>query len=113
MDLDFSAAISYENDLLNYAVARLCEIDSLHLIGTAIEKAAVLSFMIDNIHPQDIGLLLDSQGVAVRTGHHCAMPVMQRYGVSGTVRASLSIYNTRAEIDSFISAVIKAKAMLA
>lgn len=113
MDLDFSAAISYENDLLNYAVARLYEIDSLHMIGTAIEKAAVLSFVIDNVHPQDIGLLLDSQGVAVRTGHHCAMPVMQRYGVSGTVRASLSIYNTKAEIDSFISAVIKAKAMLA
>ena len=113
MDLDFSAAIDYEHALLVYATMRLREIEGLRMIGTAAEKAAVLSFVIDNIHPQDVGLLLDNQGVAVRTGHHCAMPVMQRYGLSGTVRASLSIYNTEAEIDSFIDAVIKAKTMLA
>lgn len=113
MDLDFAAALAYEHELLEYATARLSEIDGLRLIGTATHKAAVLSFVIEGIHPQDIGLLLDNQGVAVRTGHHCAMPVMQRYGLSGTVRASLSIYNTRAEIDSFIDAVNKAKKMLA
>ncbi len=113
MSLDFTAAIDYEHELLDYASARLSEIDGVRIIGSAAHKAAVLSFVIDNIHPQDIGLLLDNQGVAVRTGHHCAMPVMQRYGLSGTVRASLSIYNTRSEIDSFIDAVIKAKTMLA
>ena len=113
MSLDFTAAIDYEHELLDYASSRLSEIDGVQIIGSAAHKAAVLSFIIDNIHPQDIGLLLDNQGVAVRTGHHCAMPVMQRYGLSGTVRASLSIYNTRSEIDSFIDAVIKAKTMLA
>ena len=113
MDLDFAGALEYEHELLGYATARLGEIEGLRMVGTAAEKAAVLSFVIDGIHPQDIGLLLDNQGVAVRTGHHCAMPVMQRYGLSGTVRASLSIYNTRVEIDSFIDAVVKAKTMLA
>lgn len=113
MNLDFAAAIDHEHELLDYATTRLREIDGLRMVGTAAHKAAVLSFVIDNIHPQDIGLLLDNQGVAVRTGHHCAMPVMQRYGLSGTVRASLSIYNTRYEIDCFIDAVIKAKTMLA
>ena len=113
LDIDFAAAIEYEHELLAYATARLREVEGVRLVGTATEKAAVLSFVIDRIHPQDLGLLLDNQGVAVRTGHHCAMPVMQRYGLSGTVRASLSIYNTRSEIDSFIDALKKAKTMLA
>jgi cysteine desulfurase/selenocysteine lyase len=112
MDLDFAAAIDYEHALLTYATSALREIEGVRFVGTAAEKAAVLSFVIDQVHPQDLGLLLDNQGVAVRTGHHCAMPVMQRYGLSGTVRASLSIYNTEADIDSFIEAVIKAKSML-
>ena len=113
LDIDFATAIEYEHELLAYATEGLREIEGVRLVGTATEKAAVLSFVIDHIHPQDLGLLLDNQGVAVRTGHHCAMPVMQRYGLSGTVRASLSIYNTRSEIDSFINAVKKAKTMLA
>jgi len=112
MNLDFAAAIDHEHALLTYATSRLSEVEGVRLVGTAAEKAAVLSFVIDHIHPQDLGLLLDNQGVAVRTGHHCAMPVMQRYGLSGTVRASLSIYNTEADVDSFIEAVIKARSML-
>jgi len=112
MNLDFAAAIDHEHALLTYATSRLNEVEGVRLVGTAAEKAAVLSFVIDHIHPQDLGLLLDNQGVAVRTGHHCAMPVMQRYGLSGTVRASLSIYNTEADVDSFIEAVIKARSML-
>lgn len=113
MDLDFAAAIEHEHELLSYATERLYEVGDVKVIGTAAEKAAVLSFTIDGIHPQDLGLLLDNQGVAVRTGHHCAMPVMQRFGIPGTVRASLSIYNTQTDIDRFIDALVKAKSMLA
>lgn len=112
--IDFAAAIAYEDELLAYATARLTEaIAGVQLVGTAAHKAAVLSFNIDGIHPQDIGLLLDNQGIAVRTGHHCAMPVMQHFGLPGTVRASLSIYNTRDDIDRFVAAVTTAHMMLA
>lgn len=112
--IDFAAAIAYEDDLLAYATARLTDaIDGVQLVGTAAHKAAVLSFNINGIHPQDIGLLLDNQGIAVRTGHHCAMPVMQHFGLPGTVRASLSIYNTRDDIDRFIAALTTAHMMLA
>jgi len=111
--IDFAAAIAYEERLLDYATARLLEIDGVRVVGTAAQKTAVLSFVIDSIHPQDIGLLLDNQGVAVRTGHHCAMPVMQRFDLPGTVRASLSMYNTEQDIDRFIAAVVKARTMLA
>lgn len=112
--MDFAAAIAYEDELLAYATERLTgAIDGVRLVGTAAHKAAVLSFNIDGIHPQDIGLLLDNQGVAVRTGHHCAMPVMQHFGLPGTVRASLSIYNTRDDIDRFIAALGTAHMMLA
>lgn len=111
--IDFAAAISHEHDLLAYATGRLREVDDVRLIGTATDKAAVLSFVIDGVHPHDLGLLMDNQGVAVRTGHHCAMPVMQHFGLPGTVRASLSIYNTESDVDRFIDAVVKAKMMLA
>ena len=112
--IDFAAAIAYEDELLAYATERLTgAIDGVQLVGAARHKAAVLSFNIDGIHPQDIGLLLDNQGVAVRTGHHCAMPVMQHFGLPGTVRASLSIYNTRDDIDRFIAALTTAHTMLA
>ncbi|MDA0820948.1 MAG: cysteine desulfurase [Proteobacteria bacterium] len=111
--IDFRAALAHEDELLNYVSERLNDIDGVRMIGTARDKAAVASFVIDKIHPQDVGLLLDSQGIAVRTGHHCAMPVMQHFGIPGTVRASLSIYNTRHEIDYFIDALLKAKSMLA
>jgi cysteine desulfurase/selenocysteine lyase len=111
--IDFAAALQHEHELLCAVTDRLREIDGVRLIGTAVDKAAVASFVVDGVHPQDLGLLLDSQGVAVRTGHHCAMPVMQYFDIPGTVRASLSIYNTNDDIDRFVDALVKAIDMLA
>jgi cysteine desulfurase/selenocysteine lyase len=111
--LDFAGAVRHEHELLAYATARASEVQGLRIIGTAREKAAVLSFVIEGMHPQDLGVLLDSQGVAIRTGHHCAMPVLSRYGLSGTARASFSFYNTRDEIDHFFAALAKACSILA
>ena len=112
-ELDLPGAHAHERALLDYATARALEIPGLRIIGTARDKTAVLSFLIDGIHPQDLGVLLDSQGVAIRTGHHCAMPVMQRFGVPGTARASFAFYNTHLEIDTFFAALDKARRMLA
>ncbi len=89
----------YEADLLGHAIRRLAEIPEVRLIGTAEHKAAVVSFVIDGVHAHDVGTILDSEGIAVRTGHHCAQPVMERFGVPATARASLSFTNTRGEID--------------
>ena len=89
----------YETDLLDYGHAALSEIPGLRLIGTAPDKAGVLSFHIKNIHPHDVGTFLDSDGIAIRSGHHCAQPVMDFFEITGTARASLAFYNTRAEID--------------
>jgi len=99
---------SYEHDLLAYATEALSSISELQIIGTARRKAGVLSFIIDGIHAHDIGTILDYEGIAVRTGHHCAMPVMQRFGVPATTRASLAFYNTREEIDALVRAIYKA-----
>ncbi len=96
---------SYEKDLLDYAHTALSTVPGLRLVGTAPEKAGVLSFTMDNAHPHDIGQILDEHGVAIRAGHHCAQPVMQRFGVPATARASLGLYNTRAEIDVLIEAL--------
>jgi cysteine desulfurase/selenocysteine lyase len=90
---------AYEQELLAYATARLSEIPRLRRIGSARQKACVLSFVLDNIHPHDVATVLDNEGVAVRAGHHCAQPLMERFGVAGTVRASMALYNTREEID--------------
>jgi cysteine desulfurase/selenocysteine lyase len=90
---------AYENELLRYAEQRLKEIENIHIIGTAKNKSSVLSFLVDGIHPYDIGMLLDKLGIAVRTGHHCAQPIMDVYGIPGTVRASFAFYNTKEEID--------------
>lgn len=98
--LDIDAVHAYEADLLAYGTAKLEGIPGVRLIGTAREKAAVLSFVLDSAHPHDIGTILDSEGVAVRTGHHCAQPVMKHFGVPATARASLGVYNTHAEIDA-------------
>ncbi len=98
----------HEAELLHYATAQLTEIPGVRLIGTATDKASVLSFNVDGIHPHDLGTLLDHQGVAIRTGHHCAMPVMEFFGISGTARASLSLYNDREDIDQFIGALRRA-----
>ncbi len=109
--LGMDAIAAYEDELLRYATARLQEIEGVRIFGTAAHKGAVLSFLVRDIHHYDMGMLLDRFGVAVRTGHHCAQPLMQRLGVEGTVRASFSFYNTKEEIDVFIDAVKRAAAM--
>ncbi len=100
---------AYEHELLLYGTQALAEIPGLKIIGTAREKAAVLSFVIDGIHPHDIGTVLDRLGIAVRTGHHCAQPVMDRFGVPATTRASLAFYNTTREIDALAAGLRKVK----
>ncbi|MGN6249340.1 MAG: SufS family cysteine desulfurase [Ginsengibacter sp.] len=103
---------NHENELLQYATERLSAIDGLRIIGTAKNKVSLVSFVIKNIHPQDIGVLLDNQGIAVRTGHHCTQPLMKRFGIPGTVRASFAMYNTKEEVDRLVTALNKAKKML-
>ena len=100
---------AHEAGLLEYATERAAGIAGLRIIGTAPEKAGILSFVLERIHPHDIGTILDHQGVAVRAGHHCAMPVMQRFHIPATARASFALYNTRAEVDALIGAIHKAK----
>jgi len=109
--LDYVSAIGMENiaawedELLHYATEELLKIDGLRILGTAAHKGAVISFLVGNIHHYDMGMLLDKLGIAVRTGHHCAQPLMKRLGVEGTVRASFSYYNTKEEIDALVAAV--------
>ena len=105
--IDFEAAAAYEHSLLEYATERLQEIPGVKIIGTAANKASVLSFTIEGIHPHDIGTILDQQGIAVRAGHHCAQPVMEFFGVPATARASFAFYNTREEVDKLADAVQK------
>ena len=102
----------HEEELLRYATKQLQQIPGLRIIGTAKEKASVVSFVIDKLHPQDIGILLDNRGIAVRTGHHCAQPLMHRFGITGTVRASFAVYNTKEEIDELITGLQKTIKML-
>ena len=102
----------HENELLHYATEQLEQIPGLKIIGRAKEKISVISFVIKNIHPQDIGILLDNRGIAVRTGHHCAQPLMDCFGIPGTVRASFAVYNTKEEIDELITGLQKAIKML-
>ncbi|PSL24701.1 cysteine desulfurase [Dyadobacter jiangsuensis] len=103
---------AYENELLAYATEAVKEIEGLRIIGQAKEKVSVLSFVIDGIHHQDIGVLLDQQGIAVRTGHHCTQPLMNRFNITGTSRASFAVYNTTEEIDKLIQGLHKVKRML-
>jgi cysteine desulfurase / selenocysteine lyase len=101
----------YEKDLLEYGTMRLREIDRLHLYGQADNKISVLSFLLEDIHPYDAGMIIDKYGIAVRTGNHCAQPVMERFGIRGTIRASLAFYNTHEEIDRLCEAIMKVKQM--
>ena len=110
--IGFGAIASYEHELLVYATQKLLEIDGLKIYGTASEKTSVISFNIQGIHPYDIGTILDKMGIAVRTGHHCAQPIMDFYKIPGTVRASFAFYNTKEEIDTFVNGVNTAKMML-
>lgn len=105
--IDFAAAAQYEHELLEYATEKLAAIEGVRIIGTAREKASVLSFTIENVHPHDIGTILDQQGIAVRAGHHCAQPVMQFFDVPATARASFAFYNTHEEVDKLADAVQK------
>lgn len=102
---------SHETDLLQYATTRLLEIPGMKIYGTSQHKSAVVSFLIGDIHPYDVGMLLDKMGIAVRTGHHCAQPLMDYLGIPGTIRASFAIYNTREEIDRFMAALLRIVAM--
>lgn len=111
-ELDIENIRLYEDELLHYATKRIKEIDGITIYGTTKQKTAVISFLIDGVHPYDVGVLLDKMGIAVRTGHHCTQPIMDFYKIPGTVRASFAVYNTKEEIDSFIEALKKVKEML-
>lgn len=108
----FENIATYENELLNYATNKLKEIEGLKIYGTAKNKTSVISFNLEGIHPYDVGTILDKLGIAVRTGHHCAQPIMDFYAIPGTVRASFAFYNTKAEIDTLVEGIKKAKMML-
>ena len=110
--LDLKAVQRYEDELLMYATTEIKKIDGVRLYGTAAQKSGVLSFLVDGLHPYDIGTLLNQQGVAVRTGHHCTQPIMDFYNIPGTIRASFSLYNSKADVDAFINALKKAVNML-
>lgn len=111
-EVGFENIAQYEHQLLEYASTRLLEIEGVTIYGTSKEKASVISFNIAGIHPYDIGTIIDKLGIAVRTGHHCAQPIMDFYKIPGTIRASFAFYNTKEEIDIFVEAIKKAKMML-
>ena len=111
-DIGFEEIAKYEQALLEYATQELLKIDGLKIYGTAKNKTSVISFNIEGIHPYDMGSILDKLGIAVRTGHHCAQPIMDFFKIPGTVRASFAFYNTRDEVDVLIAGVLKAKSML-
>jgi cysteine desulfurase/selenocysteine lyase len=109
---DMIELAKYEQDLQRYAQSELLKFEGMQIIGDAKDKTSVVSFIVDGVHPFDLGTLLDKQGIAVRTGHHCTQPVMDRFGIPGTVRASFAFYNTKEEIDTFIHAVDRSLNML-
>jgi len=111
--LGLDAIEAAETELLGYATGRLRGVPGLEIVGTAPQKAAVVSFTVAGVHPHDLGTILDAEGVAIRTGHHCAMPVMDFFGVPATARASFAFYNTRAEVDRLVDALSVAREMLA
>ena len=111
-DIGIETIRKHEDELLNYAEQKLIEIEGVRIIGTAKEKTGALSFVVDGTHPYDVGMLLDKMGIAVRTGHHCAQPLMDFLGLPGTVRASFAMYNTKEEVDIFADALTKVVSML-
>jgi len=108
-ELDRAGLRAHEEDLLAYGTERLSSVPGLRLVGTAPDKVAVFSFVLDGVHPHDVGTILDREGVAIRAGHHCAQPLMQRFGVPATVRASLALYNTREEIDALVEGLARVR----
>lgn len=111
-DLGKNNIAAHEQQLLEYGTQKIQEIEGLRIIGTAKHKASVISFVFDDIHHSDVGTLLDNQGIAVRTGHHCTQPLMKRLGLSGTTRASFAVYNTFKEVDAFITGLQKVVKMM-
>ncbi len=109
--IGFEDLIRHEQALLHYATQSVSAITGLRIIGTALEKTGILSFVLEGVHPHDIGTILDREGVAIRTGHHCAMPLMERFGVPATARASFALYNTKAEVDQLLAAIYHVKEM--
>ena len=112
-DLGIKNIAKHEDDLLQYTIEELSKISAMQFIGEAKKRAALVSFNIKDLHAYDIGVLLDKMGIAIRTGHHCAQPIMEHYKIPGTARISFAIYNTKQEIDSCITAIKKAQKMLA
>jgi cysteine desulfurase/selenocysteine lyase len=112
-ELGMDKVAAHEEELLDYGTELLSSIARLRLIGTAPEKSAVLSFVMEGVHPHDIGTILDHEGVAIRTGHHCAQPVMQRFDVPATARASLSVYNTREDLERLVEALERVREVFA
>jgi cysteine desulfurase/selenocysteine lyase len=111
-DIGLDNVMAYENELLEYATQELAKIEGMRFIGEASNKAAVISFLVGDIHPYDMGMILDKLGIAVRTGHHCAQPVMDEFCIPGTIRASFAVYNTKEEVDRLVDGVKKAQQML-
>jgi cysteine desulfurase/selenocysteine lyase len=112
MDLDWDAVMAHEDEVLAYATEQVQQIDGIRIVGTAPEKTSVLSFVFDDIHPYDAGTFLDRLGIAVRTGHHCTQPLVKRFGLPGTIRASFAAYNTRTDADKLADGLKKVKQML-
>ena len=111
-NLEVNKIAKYEEELLQYATSELLKIEGVKIYGTSKNKSAIVSFNLEGLHPYDIGMIVDKMGIAVRTGHHCAQPIMERFNIPGTVRISLAVYNTKEEIDLCINAIKKAKIML-
>jgi cysteine desulfurase/selenocysteine lyase len=111
--IGFERIGAHETDLLNYATQQVGAMKGVRIIGTAKHKAAVLSFLVDGVHPHDVGTILNEDGIAIRTGHHCAQPVMQRFGVPATARASFAFYNTLEEVDALVAGIGKVQRMFA
>ena len=112
-NLGMDKIAAHESELLNYATETVGAIPGVRLIGTASERAGVLSFLLDHVHPHDLGTILDREGIAIRTGHHCAQPVMERFGISATARASFAVYNTKEEIDALVAGIRTAREVFA
>ncbi len=110
-NLGIDAIAAHEDDVVAYATEKVADIPGIRIIGTAPEKSGIISFLMDGVHPHDIGTVLDSQGIAIRAGHHCTMPLMKRFGVAATSRASFALYNTKEEADALVAGILKVKEM--
>lgn len=112
MALGMDRVAAHDQELLAYATEKVGGLEGVRLIGTAKHRAGVLSFLVGDIHPHDLGTILDREGIAIRTGHHCAQPVMERFGVAATARASFGVYNTREEVDALVNGIEKAREVM-